>query len=83
MGLILAARNMWPAFRLLGIGWFVALVSLGGGLAGYGLDGWLNSSPVFTLIGIFSGVLIAVAGMYRMLMAVLADEPEPKDRGEN
>ena len=74
---------MRPAVRLLGIGWFVALVILGGGLAGCGLDGWLNSSPAFTLIGILAGVAIAVVGMYRMLMAVLADEPDTKNRGKD
>ena len=64
---------MGTAFRLLGIGWFVAICILGGGVGGYLLDGWLDLSPLFTLLGFVVGIAAAVIGMYRMLVAVLSE----------
>ena len=68
--------RMGTILRLLGIGWYVALSILGGGFGGYQLDRWLDLEPVFTLIGLAIGIAVAVIGMYRMLMAVLARTPD-------
>ena len=64
---------MGTAFRLLGIGWFVAICILVGAVGGYFLDGWVDLSPLFTLLGLVLGVAVAVIGMYRMLVAVLSE----------
>jgi F0F1-type ATP synthase assembly protein I len=60
--------------RLLGIGWFVAICIVGGVWGGVWLDGKLGSSPLFLLIGLLLGLVIAGVGMYRLLMAVLSTE---------
>ena len=67
----MSGQKLALAFRLLGIGWYVAMCIGGGAAGGYFLDRQLESGPVFTLLGIFAGIAIAVVGMYRMLMAVL------------
>ena len=73
-------RGMGSVLRLLGIGWYVALYILGGGFGGLWLDNRLDLSPLFTLLGLALGIGLAVIGMYRMLMAVLARAPDSEDQ---
>ena len=73
---------MGTGLRLLGIGWYVALCILGGGLGGRWLDHWLDISPLFTLLGLGVGLALAIIGMYRMLYVVLSDTPESEDQRE-
>ena len=74
------AGRMGTVLRLLGIGWYVALCIIGGGIGGFWLDRWLDTSPALTLTGILIGVAAAVIGMYRMLMAVLSTPAHPVKR---
>ncbi|MDA1189765.1 MAG: AtpZ/AtpI family protein, partial [Chloroflexi bacterium] len=50
--------------RLVGIGWYVAICIAGGAIAGLALDGWLDTGPLLTIIGVLLGVAVAVIGMY-------------------
>ena len=72
----MASRKMELALRLLGIGWFVALCIGGGAFGGYLLDRQLGLNPLLTLVGIGAGIALAVVGMVRMLMAVIAAETD-------
>jgi len=62
---------MSTALRLLGIGWFVALTILAGGFGGRWLDRALDIEPLFTLLGLAAGIVVAILGMYKMLTSVL------------
>ena len=73
---------MRTGFRLLGIGWYVAVCIAGGVVVGSWLDGRLESSPLLTLLGLAAGLGLAITGMYRMLMAVLSQAPEPEEPRE-
>ena len=73
---------MGSVFRLVGIGWYVALSILGGGLGGHWLDSRLDLSPLFTLLGLGLGLAVAFFGMINMLMAVLAETPDSTDEGK-
>ena len=73
------ARSMGTVLRLVGIGWYVALCIAGGGIGGLWLDRWLDLSPILTLLRLGVGIALAVIGMYRMLMAVLAVTSESND----
>ena len=64
------------ALRLVGIGWFVAMCIGGGAVGGLLLDRQLETGPIITLVGLCVGIAVAVLGMYRMLMAVLAAPDE-------
>ena len=74
------ARGMGTVLRLLGIGWYVAICIGGGAFGGLLLDRQLDRSPLFTLLGLGVGLGLAMIGMYRMLLAVLANPPDSKDK---
>lgn len=75
--------NRWlMALRLIGIGWYVALsivLPAGGGLW---LDTRLNSRPLFTLVGLGIGIVVAFYGVYRMLRQFQVLEKEQQARDE-
>ena len=58
--------------RLLGVGWYVAICIVGGVWGGVWLDEKLGTSPLFLLIGLMLGIVIAGAGVYRMLAALVS-----------
>ena len=59
------------AFRLVGIGWYVALcIALGTG-GGVWLDRRFDLTPVLTLVGLLLGLGLALFGGYVMLMDVV------------
>lgn len=67
----MGGRKLALAFQLLGVGWFVAICIGGGTVGGFLLDRQFGLSPALTLTGLSIGIAVAVAGMYRMLMAIL------------
>lgn len=75
------ASRMGTVLRLLGIGWYVAICIGGGSYGGLLLDRQFGLSPILTLIGLAIGIVFALVGMIRMLMAVLSSNSEP-DQGE-
>lgn len=60
-----------PTMRLMGLGWYLAFCIIGGIVGGVLLDRWLDTRPVFVLIGLFGGLLLAFWGGYFMLMEAL------------
>lgn len=65
----MGTHGLQTVLRLLGIGWYVVLSIVGFGYGGYLLDNTLGIGPFLTLVGIAAGLTVAMAGMYRMLMA--------------
>ena len=73
--MLLTARNVevgmsrWVAARrLVGIGFFISGSILLGVVAGRWLDTKLNSEPLWIIVGLFLGLVIAFYGVYRMLL---------------
>ena len=62
---------MNTVLKLVGIGWYVGLCIGAGALLGMWGDDEFGLTPVLTLIGVGIGLLFAITGMYRMLIAVL------------
>jgi F0F1-type ATP synthase assembly protein I len=74
-------KNWVPAFQLLGIGFYVAACIAGGILGGWWLGG---KKPVFVIIGLVIGLVLAVVGVYRMikpLMNNIKNNKNDKDNG--
>jgi F0F1-type ATP synthase assembly protein I len=63
---------------LLTVGWYVALSLLIPVGIGYWLDRpeMFNKSPLFTLIGLGVGTVIAFFGLFRMLLRYQAEQEE-------
>jgi len=62
------------------VGWYVALSLIIPVGIGYWLDrpGMLNKSPLFTLIGLGVGTVIAFGGLIRMLFRYQAEQEEQR-----
>jgi F0F1-type ATP synthase assembly protein I len=69
---------------LLGIGWFFAFSIIGGIVGGLLLDGWLDTKPLFTLIGLALGLTVAFYGGFKALMrATAVDNTKTKGSDED
>jgi F0F1-type ATP synthase assembly protein I len=79
----MAVTNRVPAaVSLLGIGWFFAVSIIGGILGGLLLDGWLDTKPLFSILGLVLGLAVAFYGGFRALMRVIA-ESSGKTKGSD
>ncbi len=61
--------NKWlPALRVTGIGFYIATCIAGGTLIGW----WLGDKrPLYTIIGLGAGLVLAIYGAYRMMRPLL------------
>ena len=67
--------NRWAGvLRLTGIGFYIAGCIVSGVVLGVWLDDKVDVSPLFTLLGLVSGLFAAFWGTYRMLLSVLGEE---------
>ncbi len=62
--------------RLIGLGWYVGLSIAVGVAGGLWLDSKLDTSIVFTLVGLGIGLLVAFLGVYRMVLSVIEEEKD-------
>ncbi|MDA1215321.1 MAG: AtpZ/AtpI family protein [Chloroflexi bacterium] len=73
-------RPWWiTGLQFTGIGWYLAAAILGGTFAGVWLDGLAGTKPLFTLLGVLLGIIVAFYGTYKMLVTFLADEGSYED----
>jgi F0F1-type ATP synthase assembly protein I len=63
----------------LGLGWFVVAALIGGLVLGLLLDGWIEVSPLFTLLGLALGLIVACFGIYRMIAPLLKTNRRGKE----
>ncbi len=78
--------NLWVlAVRLTGLGWYVALCIVFGVVGGLALDGLLETKPLFMLLGILLGSVVAFWGLYKMVQPLLnaAASQGKNDNGSN
>ena len=67
------------ALNLLGIGWYIGLSIIGGVLGGLWLDNTINTKPLFVIIGLILGIIVAVYGVYHMIMPLINDRQDKED----
>ena len=70
------------AARLIGIGWYIGISIAGGIIGGVWLDRKLETSIVFTLVGLFLGLGVAFLGTYRMISPLLKEQ-QSKEKEDN
>ncbi len=72
--------NRWEAaFRFTGVGFYIGGCIAGGVYLGVWLDGKVDISPLFTLLGLGLGLIVAFYGTYRMLLPALGKEKDKRD----
>ena len=72
------------ALRITGLGWYVAFCIILGVVGGLWLDGRLNTTPAFTLVGTVLGTVVAFYGMYKLTSEFLKEQDRKNsDRGES
>ena len=67
------------ALRLVGVGFFVGGSILLGVVAGLWLDNKLNSAPIWVIVGLFLGLVIAFYGVYRMLLPFMSNKQDKEN----
>ena len=68
---------------LLGIGWYFAVSIVGGVVGGLLLDSWLDTKPLFTMLGLFAGLVLACWGGFKLLMRVMTNRDQQKGTEDN
>ncbi|MBI4198136.1 MAG: AtpZ/AtpI family protein [Chloroflexi bacterium] len=70
----MGSRKLLLAMRLVGLGWYIALCIILGVGGGIWLDRRLNTSPLFILVGVLLGSVLAFYGVYKMVVPLLAGD---------
>jgi len=70
-----SGRTVLRAFAIVSqLGLTVAAGAVAGALAGYGLDGWLGTSPAFVIVGLLVGIAGGAMAAYRTVMEFLREK---------
>jgi ATP synthase protein I len=70
------------AFRVLGASLYIGVSIFLGVTGGLWVDRKLDTQPVFILIGLILGLVVAFWGIYRMIIPIIKaySDPQPKRR---
>jgi len=64
---------------MIGVGWYIGLCIVLGLAGGLWLDNKFNTKPLLTIAGLILGLVVAIYGVYRILVPLLSD----KNKKEN
>ena len=67
------------ALRLTGVGFFVGGSIVLGVVAGRWLDGKLDSEPIWTIVGLILGIVVAFYGIYTMLRPFIDNKQDRRN----
>lgn len=73
------------ALRLTGLGWYIAFCVVAGIALGIGMDRLTGLSPLFAIVGVILGSVVAFWGVYRMILPVLygSRKPDAAEQGRD
>ena len=72
-------RRWGAALRLVGVGFFIGGFILLGVFAGRWLDTKLNTEPLWMIVGLLLGLIIAFYGVYRMLLPFMSNKQDKEN----
>jgi len=72
-------RRWVAALRLVGMGVFVGGSIVLGVIAGRCLDTKFNTEPLWMIVGLFLGLIIAFYGVYRMLLPLMSNKSDKEN----
>ena len=67
------------ALRLTGVGFFIGACILLGTFAGLWLDGRLNTRPLFMIVGLVVGLVVAFYGVYQMVRPLMGNKRDKEN----
>ncbi|MFC1846549.1 AtpZ/AtpI family protein [Chloroflexota bacterium] len=67
------------ALSLIGIGWYIGLSIIAGVLGGLWLDNTINTKPLFVIIGLILGIVVAFYGVYTMIKPLISNGQDKED----
>jgi ATP synthase protein I len=67
------------ALRFIGVGWFIAISILLGVLGGLWLDNKIGTKPIFVIVGLILGLVVAFYGVYRMLLPLMRSKRDKEN----
>ena len=62
------------------LGWYIAIAIAGGVFLGAWIDEKIDLAPIFTLLGLMFGLIVAFVGSYRMAKPLLNRSVDDKKR---
>ncbi len=62
---------------LMGMGFYIAIAIILGIWGGHWLDGKMNTSPLWLIIGLFLGIAVAALGVYNMIKPFIQEAKKP------
>jgi F0F1-type ATP synthase assembly protein I len=73
--------SRWAAaLRFIGVGFFIGGSIVLGVAAGLWIDSKLDSEPIGVISGLILGVIVAVYGVYQMLLPLIKNKQDKEDR---
>ncbi len=70
-------KKRWRiALSLLGIGWYIGLSIIAGVLGGLWVDNMFNTKPLFVIVGLLLGILVAFYGVYLMIKPLVSSRQD-------
>lgn len=75
-------KRLPAAVQLLGVGWYFAGCIVSGIVGGVILDSLFDTSPLFSMLGLFVGLATAAYGGYRMLVEFLRGQGTSRKHGD-
>ena len=67
-------RRWVAALGVVGFGFFVAVSIILGVVGGRWLDSKLNSEPIWVIVGLILGIVVALYGVYNMLLPLIGSK---------
>ncbi len=67
------------AIKFIGVGWYIGLSILGGTLGGIWLDNKLDTKPIFVIVGLIIGMVIAFYGVYIMIAPLKKNDKDKEN----
>jgi len=70
-------EKLGPAIRLIGASFYIGICIFLGVVGGWWLDKKLETQPVFILLGLVLGMIMAFWGFYQMVIPLIKDNAKP------
>ena len=64
------------ALRLMGVGFFISMCILVGTFGGLWLDSKLDTKPIFVIVGLLTGLVVAGYGVYQMIRPLISNRQD-------